>query len=203
MAWVALAVLAGLLGLAGAALLRRGYSALDKPTALEEAVARRLRGLATPARARGQVNPLPASAETLAHGRAHYADHCAVCHANDGSGQTAMGQGLYPKAPDMRLPPTQKLSDGELFYVIRNGVRFTGMPGWGAGPEHEDRDSWALVHFIRHLPKVTAEELAEMRALNPKSAHQLQEEREADEFLRGDDPPAASPPPPAPVPHHR
>ena len=124
-----------LAGGAGALLLRRGYSALDRPSALEVAVARRLRHLATPSWARAQKNPLPATAEVLADARAHFADHCASCHANDGSGETPVGQGLYPKAPDMRKPQTQGLSDGEIFYVISHGIRFTGMPGWGRGPD--------------------------------------------------------------------
>jgi len=188
-------LLVSLAGGAGALLLRRGYSALDRPSALEEAVARRLRRLATPAWARAHENPLPASAEVLAEARAHFADHCASCHANDGSGETPVGQGLYPKAPDMRKPQTQGLSDGEIFYVISHGVRFTGMPGWGRGPE-QDRDSWALVHFIRHLPRLSAGELAEMKRLNPRSPQEIEEERAEEAFLRGEDPA-----PPAPEGH--
>lgn len=169
----------------GLYLLRRGYSARDEPSALEAVMARRLRHLATPPGARELANPVPAAAETMAEARAHFADHCAVCHANDGSGDTPIGRGLYPKAPDMRKSDTQQLTDGELFYIIRNGVRFTGMPGWGSGPAHDDRDSWSLVHFIRHLPRLTAEEMEDMKRLNPKSAHDLEREREAEEFLSG------------------
>ena len=194
---VALGVLsvAAIAGASGAYLLRRGYSARVEPSALEEMVARRLRHLATPAGARAQPNPVAATPEVLADARAHWADHCAVCHANDGSGETTIGQGLYPKTPDMRQARTQEMSDGELFYVIRNGVRFTGMPGWGTDHEAEDRDSWALVHFIRRLPRLTPQEIEEMSGLNPKSAHELAQEREAEEFLRGADvpPPPASP----------
>jgi mono/diheme cytochrome c family protein len=184
-------------GAAAAALLRRGYSARERPSAAEEALARRLRHLATPAGARALPNPVPPTPEVLAAARAHFADHCAACHANDGSGDTPLGQGLYPKAPDMRKAETQRLSDGELFYIIRNGVRFTGMPGWGAGPEGEDHESWGLVHFIRRLPRLTPGELAEMKALNPRTPREMEEERAAEAFLRGED--VASPPP---GPHH-
>ena len=93
-------------------------------------MARRARSFAIPSSARARSNPVPPSSEALADGMAHYADHCAVCHANDGTGKTEMGQGLFPKAPDMRLAATQQLTDGELFYVIENGIRFTGMPAW-------------------------------------------------------------------------
>lgn len=181
------------LGGGGMYLLRHGYSARDQPSAMEAAMARRLRRLATPADARGRANPVALTPVVLDEGRAHWADHCAICHANDGSGDTPIGRGLYPKAPDMRKAETQQLSDGELFYVIRNGVRFTGMPAWGGNTEQDDRDSWALVHFVRHIPRLTGEELARMRAMNPKGPHEIEEEREAEEFLRGGDAPEPSP----------
>jgi mono/diheme cytochrome c family protein len=182
---VVVLLLALVLGGGGMYLLRHGYSARDQPSAMEAAVARRLRRMATPAGAGARANPVPPTPEVLAEARAHWADHCAICHANDGSGDTPIGQGLYPKAPDMRKAATQQLSDGELFYVIRNGVRFTGMPAWGGTTEQDDRDSWALVHFVRHIPRLTPGELAQMRKMNPKSARELEEEREAEEFLRG------------------
>ena len=87
-----------------------------------------------------------------------------------------MGRGLYPRAPDMRLPATQSLSDGELFYIIENGVRLTGMPAWSS---HEAKDdSWHLVHFIRHLPKLTPAEVEEMKTLNPKAPDERQEQEQ-------------------------
>ncbi len=121
-----------------ASVLRGGVSARREPTAAEAFVARRLRHLAIPSNARDQPNPLPATPQTIAEGRAHFADHCATCHANDGGGDTAIGRGLYPKAPDMRRAETQSLSDGELFYIIKNGVRFTGMPAWGSDDPASD-----------------------------------------------------------------
>jgi mono/diheme cytochrome c family protein len=181
---VVLVALAGF----GVYLLRRGYSAVEEPSALEEAVARRLRHLATPAQARERRNPVAATPEVMAEALAHFADHCAMCHANDGSGETPLGRGMYPKAPDMRKASTQDLSDGELYYIIRNGVRFTGMPGWGGPAEQEDRDSWGLVHFVRRLPSLGTDELMEMRRLNPKGPEDLAMEQEAEAFLRGDAP---------------
>ena len=143
-------------------LVLQGVSARGEPSALETFVARNLRHLAIPSGARDTQNPIPASPEVVAEGRGHFADHCAICHANDGSGDTDIGRGLYPKAPDMRKEGTQTLSDGELFYIIRNGVRFTGMPGWGG----EDEDNWKLVLFIRHLPQLTQKELELMKEVN-------------------------------------
>lgn len=174
--------------------VQHGFSALDQPTAVEAFIARRLRHLAVPRSARQAQNPVPATPEVLAEARAHFADHCALCHANDGSGRTEMGKHLYPKAPDMRQDGTQSLSDGELFYIIHNGVRLTGMPAWGNSTPEEDQDSWKLVHFIRHLPQISPEELAEMEKLNPKSPQKIKEEEEEERFLQGEDIPSTSSP---------
>ena len=90
----------------GVAVIRHGFSARDAPSALETYVARTTRKLAVPSDARNQKNPFTATPEVLAEARAHFADHCAICHGNDGSGKTEIGQNLYPKAPDMRLSQT-------------------------------------------------------------------------------------------------
>ncbi len=171
--------------------LRAGLSARREPNVIERYVAPRLRRLAIPASARDRRNPLPSSPDVVNEGRDHFADHCAICHANDGSGDCEIGHGLYPKPPDMRKEATQSLSDGELFYIIQNGVRFTGMPAWGSDPEKSDGesldedDNWELVHFIRHLPKIDRAELDEMERLNPKSPQEAEEERGEREFLEG------------------
>ena len=119
------------LGVAFVLLNARGFSAREQPTRLEAFVARVARSAAIPAGARNRVNPLPNTAEALDEARAHWADHCASCHGNDGAGDTQLGRHTYPPAPDMRLPPTQRLSDGELFYIIQNGIRLSPMPAWG------------------------------------------------------------------------
>ena len=176
--------------------VRRGVSARDEPTAVERVIARRLRHLAVPRARRDAVNPVPASEKVLASARAHFADHCASCHGNDGKGRTKMGQGLYPKAPDMAGPETQGLSDGELFFIIENGVRLTGMPAWGAPGPDDDAETWELVHFIRRLPRLSADEIAQMEELNPRSRAAFEEEERIRKFLAGEDagvPPAEGP----------
>jgi len=154
---------------------------------MERWAARKAREMAMPADAKYRMNPIANSPEVIAEARAHWADHCFSCHANDGSGNTAMGKNLYPPAPDMRLLATQQLTDGELFYIIQNGIRLTGMPAWGTGASHDEEDSWKLVHFIRHLPQLTLEEKRAIEKLNPKSADELREEEEEEKFLRGED----------------
>jgi mono/diheme cytochrome c family protein len=130
-------------------------------------------------------NPLPNTPEVVHAGLAHFADHCSSCHANDGSGQTAMGANLYPRTPDLRSSETQGLTDGELLYIIEQGVRFTGMPAWGDGSEESRRASWALVRFIRHLPALTMAERLEMESLNPRSRAEREEEEAEERFLEG------------------
>jgi mono/diheme cytochrome c family protein len=171
---------------------RRGLSARDEPSRVEELLARGMRRLATPNGVRQMTNPVPLTDAVREEGMEHFADHCAVCHANNGSGEAEIGRGLYPPAPDMRAGATQNLTDGELFSIIENGIRLTGMPAWGTGTAEGERASWALVHFIRRLPTVTDEEIDRMEALNPKTAEQWRQEEEARRFLAGDD---RTPPP--------
>ncbi len=185
--FLAALVAIGALAWVGYQLFTTGFSAKTEPHALEVLMARQIRHLAIPLSQRNATNPVPLTPDVLKAGLAHFADHCAVCHANDGSGQTPIGKNVYPKAPDLRLADTQSMSDGELFWVIHNGIRFTAMPAWGEGEPEKDLDSWKLVHFIRHIPKLTPGELEEMKTLNPKTKHELEEAAVFDKFLEGDD----------------
>jgi mono/diheme cytochrome c family protein len=147
-----------------------GLRAHGRPGPLETEVARALRAMAIPAAERQRSNPFANSPEAADEGMQHFARYCAMCHANDGSGEmTPIGQGLFPKPPDMRRNPTQLLTDGELFYIIENGVRFTGMPAFGTGVRSEagERQTWQLVTFIRQLPLLTPVQIGAMKSLNP------------------------------------
>ena len=178
--------LAGLAVAVATSLLHDGLSARATPTKFEIMVARNTRHLAIPSNARLAQNPVLDSPEDLRDARLHFADHCAICHANDGSGQSMIGSGLYPKPPDLRLPETQNLTDGELFWIIENGVRFTGMPAFSNGGEHGGmQGSWKLVHFVRHLPHLTAAERIEMERYNPKGPDDRAEEQQENDFLNG------------------
>ena len=172
-------------------MLRKGFSAADEPSAIEAFMATTMRRYAVPSDLKNAKNPLPFTPEILAEGRAHFADHCATCHGNDGKGKTSMGQNFYPKVPDMTLTRTQSQSDGELFATIENGIRLTAMPAFGGGTAESAHGSWGLVHFIRHLPKITPSEVVEMEKLNPKSPEECQEQA----FLAGggeEEPPPAA-----------
>ena len=184
--WFLLGVLTSLVvaGIGAAMFLRNagGFSARQAPGAMEAWLARSARSAAIPAGARTRTNPEPRTPAAIAEATAHWADHCATCHANDGSGDTELGKRTYPPAPDMRLASTQKLTDGELFFIIENGIRLTAMAAWGGGPLDES-ESWKLVHFIRHLPQLTDVEKAEMQRMNPKTSEELDDEK----FLKGED----------------
>jgi len=185
---VGLAVV-GIVVAIGASILHDGLSSRATPSKLETAIARNVHRLAIPSNARSAQNPVIASEEDLRVARLHFADHCATCHGNDGGGRTLIGDGLYPKPPDLRLPETQNLTDGEIFWIIENGVRFTGMPAFANAGEHGghggSQDSWKLVHFIRHLPHLTAAERMEMERYNPKEPDDRTEEQEENDFLNG------------------
>jgi mono/diheme cytochrome c family protein len=169
----------------GMAILRRGFSAREQPSSLEATVARTARNAAIPGNAKYAQNPFKATPDNLRESREHFADHCATCHANDGSGKTEIGQNFYPKVPDMRLPQTQNLTDGEIYYIIHNGVRLTGMPAWGDA--NHDLDSWKLVLFIRHLAQLTPEEEKDMVRFNPQSEMDREEKQKEEQFLNGED----------------
>ena len=181
----------GAFGWVGYQLFTTGFSAKTEPHALEVWMARQIRHLAIPIEKRNAQNPIPLSPDVIQESLAHFADHCAICHANNGSGQTPIGKNTYPKAPDLRLSDTQSMSDGEIFWVIHNGIRFTAMAAWGEGDPAQDMGSWKLVHFIRHLPQLTPEELDQMKALNPKTKKDLEEEAAFGQFLQGNDAAAA------------
>ena len=171
---------------------QKGFSAREAPSAIEALLARTLRSISLPAEARAMKNPLVIDDARLTDARLHWADHCFICHGNDGSGSTPIGRNLYPRSPDMRSQLTQSKTDGELFYIIENGIRLTGMPAWGSEGVHSE-ESWRLVAFIRHLPKLTPEEVKEMEAMNPRSPHEAMEEKEEDEFLNGTSPQPRNP----------
>ena len=185
-AFVVLVVLVALFGGAIAySIVSGGLSTHDEPSRAEAMLARAMRRWATPQSTRDRANPVEPTEAVLEQALAHYADHCATCHANNGSGDTAIGRAMYPRVPDMRADTTQSLTDGELFSIIEHGIRLTGMPGWSNGTPEGERDSWAIVHFVRRLPKLTDEDIERMEALNPKSPAELKAEEEARRFLEG------------------
>lgn len=198
--FVVLAVFVALLsggGLYALHMIRNGFSTRTPPSGMETMLATSMRDMAVPARYKAMKNPVAVTPEVIHEGLAHYADHCAVCHANNGSGESMLGKGMYPRPPNLAGQETQSMSDGELYYPIEYGIRLSGMPAFGDGGDN-DVESWKLAAFIRHLPKLTPEETTEMERLNPKGPEEYQEEKEEEQFLNG----GATSSAPKPTMHH-
>jgi predicted CXXCH cytochrome family protein len=146
--------------IAGACLLlviARGFRATSTPSRFEIVVARALRNFAIPRAEHAKKNPLLGDSLALQLGREDFLAHCAICHGIDGSGKTPVGTSLYPRVPDLRSPATQNLTDGDLHYIIENGVQLSGMPA--AQTLHTPAaDVWQLVLFVRSLRPLTQAE---------------------------------------------
>ena len=164
--------------------VRDGFSARQRAGAIETEVAHFALHNSVSTHQRALANPVAPSAEVIAAARDHFADHCATCHANNGSGHSMYGDGLNPPPPDLRLEVTQSKSDGELYSIIQNGVRMSGMPAFGTSSEH-DLETWKLVLFVRHLPSLTPEEERAMQQANPITPSELREQQAEDQFLQG------------------
>jgi predicted CXXCH cytochrome family protein len=158
---LALIVIAIVGAVSAVLLIRRGFRATTEPSRFETAVARRVRDLAIPGDVRKQRNPLEATAENLQEGRDDFLAQCSSCHGHDASGLTGVGQSLYPRVPDLRSLRTQNLTDGEIHYIIENGVELTGMPAWSNPHRAQDDDSWKLVLYIRSFRPFSNKEHAE------------------------------------------
>jgi hypothetical protein len=116
--------------------IHRGFRARSTPAAPKAYLARKIRNLAIPASERRSKNVLDATADNLQQARELFVEHCSSCHGLDGRARTQLGENLYPRVPDLRAAQTQSLSDGELHYIIENGVQLTGMPAFT--DPHED-----------------------------------------------------------------
>jgi predicted CXXCH cytochrome family protein len=131
-----------------------GSNAREDAPVLEANVAQWLLHYTVPASLRAMKNPLDVRAGSADVDAGHelYTKKCEICHAYDGAGKTEIGSGQYPRPPDLRSAQVQRMSDGELFYHLKNGIRHTGMPAWAL----PDRKLWQLCAYLRNLPRVAA-----------------------------------------------
>jgi plastocyanin len=143
-------------------LSRHGLVSDHPPGRLETAVARRLVVLSIPASARQQKNPLANDPQAWRDGAEHFQEHCAVCHGRSGRGDSDIAKKMFPPVPDFADPGIQRMSDGALFAIIQNGVRWTGMPAFRQ--EHTPEETWKLVAFVRRVPTLAPGDLAEQHA---------------------------------------
>ncbi|MGA2075506.1 MAG: c-type cytochrome [Terriglobia bacterium] len=152
------------LALLGATLgsLMLGCTAHKQPSRVETALANMAKDVVIPMEAEDKKDPLPDSQEVLNQGREIFLQSCAICHGADGRGETYVGRNMYPPAMDMNSPHVQHWSDAELFWIIQNGVRLTGMPSWESSLSQTD--TWKLVRFVHNLPRLNAAPPAPLEA---------------------------------------
>jgi len=146
--------------------VRHLSSARATPPAAEVKIATWLLHHSVPPEQRDRRNPVSGDADAIAAGRTLFGQKCEICHAYDGGGQTAIGTFVYPRAPALRGLTVQALSDGEIFYHIRNGIRNTAMPAW----DFPDEQVWQIVAYLRHLPEAAPPVAAGAAAPTPIAA---------------------------------
>ncbi len=140
-----LSVLAGLM---------LGCTAHKQPSRVETTLANMAKDVVIPIEAERLKSPLPVNDEVVNGGRQIYTQSCALCHGADGRG-TDLGRNMYPPAMDLNSPHVQHWTDADLFWIVQNGVRLTGMPSWKSSLT--ETDTWKLVHFIHSLPGLNVE----------------------------------------------
>jgi mono/diheme cytochrome c family protein len=86
-------------------------------------------------------------------GTSHFAEHCSSCHSAPGVESGEMAKGMYPTPP--ALTGSELWSPGELFWIIRNGIKMSGMPAW---PDHSDDDIWSIIAFLNKLPNMSEQD---------------------------------------------
>jgi mono/diheme cytochrome c family protein len=124
------------------------------------------------ARAREVVVPADLNDPTrISKGAGQYADMCSGCHLAPGMKRTEISQGLYPRAPELRRKTT--LTPAEQFWVVKHGIKMTGMPAWGI--THDDNLLWDVVAFVRKLPELTPEQYESLVKNAPKHEEIMQE----------------------------
>lgn len=131
-------------------LLRFNLTALPEPGHIETRAANLAKRVLIYRASRQTIPPRPLDTKaSLDSGGTHYGLECSICHGTDGHAQAPLGQWMYPRPADLTSKQVQSYSDQELFWIIQNGIRFTGMPAFGKveSPDH----IWDLVNYVRTL----------------------------------------------------
>lgn len=192
-----------------AAILATGaynVAASSPPSKLETRIATFALNKSVGKRAPGGKNPFAASPQVLGQGFAHYKENCVACHGAPGVDASEAADGLNPPAPDLTLPRVQARPDGEIFWIVSNGIKMTGMPAFS--PTHKPDECWKLVAFLRHLPEITEEEKKILKAGTEEAEHHHAAAEAAEKPAAGKEtekPPAGTTPghkhPPGTKPH--
>jgi mono/diheme cytochrome c family protein len=124
-------------------------------------------------------NPVPDNQANIAEGRAHFGHHCQICHGLDGQNTgVPFAQQMSPPVADLASAEIQAYTDGQMHWILQNGIAPSGMPAWHG--ILEDDEMWKIVRYMRHLPEkgslgvpeVFREEEEEHKAMGAGGAHQ-------------------------------
>jgi mono/diheme cytochrome c family protein len=146
--WMIAVVLVVLIGVA---LARFDLAALHEPGPVETSLANLPKHFFIYRASLHGIPPRPQDKmASIERGESRYGQDCGICHAGDGRAKQPPGQWMYPRASDLTSKQVQSYSDEELFWIIQNGIRYTGMPAFGdvETPDHV----WDLVNYLRTLP---------------------------------------------------
>jgi mono/diheme cytochrome c family protein len=126
-------------------------SALPEPGQLETSLANRAKHYLVRRSSREGIPPPPADRQaSIKEGDVLFGTECAACHGLTGHNPTDAGRWMYPRAADLTSREVQSYSDREVYWIIKNGIRLSGMPAFGK--VESDEHIWNLVHYVRTLP---------------------------------------------------
>ena len=124
--------------------------ALQEPGQVETFLATVIKQFLVRRSSREGIPPAPTNLqESIAQGDKLYAIDCSMCHGSDGHTPSDSGRWMYPRASDLTSPLVQRYSDRELFWIVKNGIRLSGMPAFGR--VESDEHIWNLAHYVRSL----------------------------------------------------
>jgi mono/diheme cytochrome c family protein len=128
--------------------------ALQEPGHVETYLATLVKHLLVRRSSREGIPAAPRNLQaSIEEGDKLYATDCSMCHGSDGRTPTDSGRWMYPRAEDLTSPEVQQYRDRELFWIVKNGIRLSGMPAFGR--VESDEHIWNLVHYLRTLPRNT------------------------------------------------
>jgi mono/diheme cytochrome c family protein len=150
-----------------------GCTADKQPSPEETNLANAAKDVAIPLEAGKMKNPLPDTDEVVSQGQEVFLGSCAQCHGADARGDTNIGRNMAPPAMDLSSHHVQHWSDAELFWIIQNGVRLTGMPSWRSSIS--ENDTWKLTRYIHNLPSLEAASASTAAASQAQAAASAQD----------------------------
>jgi len=150
-----------------------GCTADKHPSEAETSLANAAKGVTIPLEAGKKQNPLPETEEVIRQGQVVFLGTCAQCHGSDGRGDSNIGRHMDPPAMDLTSSHVQHWSDAELFWIIQNGVRLTGMPSWRSSIS--ENDAWGLARFIHNLPRLDSASASTAVPSQPQTAISAQD----------------------------